>query len=265
MMSESLIHVETAKPSIALITLARPDKRNALNVELMTALCESVEALNRDKSIRVIILQGEGAVFCSGLDLAEAQDHTLVHQSAESVAQTLLTIRRSHAATIAAVHGAAIAGGAGIMMACDLVVAAEATRIGYPEVRRGLVASLVTLLLRRQIGERFARELLVLGELVDARVAHEMGLVNRVVPKDRLLTAAHELAAEILKGAPGAIERSRRLLDELWPRSFEDDLAYALECHKEVRTSEEAMEGMRAFLEKRLPTWDLETPKNRLP
>jgi len=264
-MSAPLIRVETAKPAIALITLARADKRNALNMELMTALCASLEALNRDESIRVTILQGEGPVFCSGLDLAEAQDPEIAQQSAELVAQMLFAVRRSRSTTIAAVHGAAIAGGAGLMTACDFVIAAEATRIGYPEVRRGLVASLVTLLLRRQIGERFARELLVLGELVDARVAHEMGLVNRIVPKDRLLTAAYELAAEILKGAPGAIERSRRLLDELWPRSIEEDLAYALECHREVRTSEEAMEGMRAFIDKRLPKWDPEAPKNRLP
>jgi methylglutaconyl-CoA hydratase len=257
MMSAPLIRVETTKPAIALLTLARPDKRNALNMKLMTALCESMEALNRDESIRVTILRGEGAVFCSGLDLAEARDIGLAQQSAELVAQMLLAIRRSHATTIAAVHGVAIAGGAGLMTACDFVVAAEATRIGYPEVRRGLVASLVTLLLRRQIGERFARELLVLGELVDARVAREMGLVNRVVPKNEVLATAYELAAQVLKGAPGAIEQSRRHLDELWPRSFEEDLAQALEHHMRVRTSEEATEGMRAFTEKRLPNWDL--------
>jgi methylglutaconyl-CoA hydratase len=255
-----LIAVSAIKPAVVQVTLNRPDKRNALNVALMTALCEQIESQNQDGATRVIILRGEGPVFCAGLDLAEAQDPSLATQSAELVARVLLTIRRSRAVTIAAVHGAAIAGGAGLMTACDLVVAAEETRIGYPEVRRGLVAGLVTTLLRRQVGERHARELLVLGELIDAHRAHAMGLVNRVAPKDRTMESACALADSILKGAPGAIARSRVLLDELWPVPFEAGLAHALDCHKDIRVSEEAMEGMRAFTEKRLPDWD---PRSR--
>jgi len=142
------------------------------------------------------------------------------------------------------------------MTACDFAIAAEGTRIGYPEVRRGLVASLVSSLLRRQIPERFMRELLVLGELVDAQQALEMGLVNRVSPRDEVLRVALEFAALILKGAPDAIAHSRRLVDELWPRPLEEDFSHALAHHKEIRRSDEALEGMRAFLEKRLPNWD---------
>ncbi len=255
-MSEALVHTEILSPGVILVTLNRPDKRNALNINLMRSLCDRYDTLERDDTVRVAILRGEGPVFCSGLDLAEAQDLELAEQSAELVARMLLTVRRSHVVTIAAVHGAAVAGGAGLMTACDFVVAAEGTRIGYPEVRRGLVASLVSSFLRRQIPERFVRELLVLGELVDAQQALVMGLVNRVAPKDEVLRMAHEFAARILKGAPDAIAHSRRLVDDLWPRPLEEDLSRALAHHKEIRRSEEALEGMSAFLEKRPPNWD---------
>lgn len=255
-MNHELVHMELAGPCIAIITLNRPSKRNALSINLMRLLCDRYNALERDSSVRVVILRGEGPVFCSGLDLAEAQDLELAEQSAELVARMLLTVHRSRVVTIAAVHGAAVAGGAGLMTACDFVIAAEGTRIGYPEVRRGLVASLVSSLLRRQIPERFMRELLVLGELADAQQALEMGLVNRVSPRDEVLRVALEFAAHILKGAPDAIAHSRRLVDELWPRPLEEDLSHALAHHKEIRRSDEAIEGMRAFLEKRLPNWD---------
>ncbi|GMV93842.1 MAG: enoyl-CoA hydratase [Candidatus Hydrogenedentota bacterium] len=255
-MSQALVHTEILSPGVILVTLNRPDKRNALSINLMRSLCDRYDALERDDSVRVAILRGEGPVFCSGLDLAEAQNLELAEQSGELVARMLLTVHRSRVVTIATVHGAAVAGGAGLMTACDFVIAAEETRIGYPEVRRGLVASLVSSLLRRQIAERFVRELLVLGELVDAQQALEMGLIDRAVPKDEVLPVAREFAAHILKGAPDAIAHSRRLVDDLWPRPLEEDLSRALAHHKEIRRSQEALEGMRAFLEKRLPKWD---------
>ncbi len=123
-------------------------------------------------------------------------------------------------------------------------------------MRRGLVAGLVMTFLRRQLSERDARELLVLGELVDARRAQAMGLVNRVVPEGTALDGALKLAETVLKGAPGAIARSRKLLHELWPHGVEEDLRRALDYHKRARGSDEAMEGMSAFTDKRLPNWD---------
>ena len=117
---------------------------------------------------RVLILRGAGAAFCTGLDLKEAADHTKAHATAEMVAKALITLSQANLVTIAAVHGAAVAGGAGIMSACDYVVAAEKTKIGYPEVRRGLVAGLVMTFLRRQCRERDIRELLLGSELIDA-------------------------------------------------------------------------------------------------
>src|SRR5438552_7611137 len=171
------------------------------------------------------------------------------------VANTLITISQTRLTTIAAVHGAAVAGGAGIMSACDFVVAAERTKIGYPEVRRGLVAGLVMTFLRRQVGERNMRELVLGSELIDAERANEIGLVNRVVAKDDLMNEAQKLAQSVLQTAPGALTQTKRLIEELWWRSVPDDVDLALKYHLQARESSEAREGIAAFNEKRPPTW----------
>src|SRR5947207_5633823 len=138
------------------------------------------------------------------------------------VANTLIAINQARLVTIAAIHGAAVAGGAGIMSACDFVVAAERTRIGYPEVRRGLVAGLVMTFLRRQLGERHIRELVFSGELIDAARAKEIGLVNRVVASDDVMIVGKIFAASVLQGTAGALALSKRLGSELWMYSAKD-------------------------------------------
>jgi methylglutaconyl-CoA hydratase len=167
----------------------------------------------------------------------------------------LITISETRLITIAAVHGAAVAGGAGIMSACDFVVAAVRTKIGYPEVRRGLVAGLVMTFLRRQIGERNMRELLLGSELIDAERAREIGLLNRVAAQDNLMSEALNFAESVLQGAPGAVTQTKRLIDELWWRSVKQDVKLALKYHLEARESDEAREGIAAFNEKRKPNW----------
>ncbi|MBX7254782.1 MAG: enoyl-CoA hydratase/isomerase family protein [Candidatus Hydrogenedentes bacterium] len=260
-MSNSPVLTEHPKTGIVVLTLNRPERRNALSIPVMEAFCDALDTANADESQRIIIITGAGPVFCAGLDLKESQQRDLAHTSAELVARTLKTISESRAVTIAAVHGAAIAGGAGIMSACDLVIASEDTKIGYPEVRRGLVAGLVMTFMRRQMRERDARELLVLGELVTAHRALEMGLVNRVVPAGTHVEQASILAKAVLKGAPGAIAHSKAMLREMWPRPVDADLAYALEHHKLARASQEAVEGIAAFNQKRLPNWDPESER----
>jgi len=171
------------------------------------------------------------------------------------VAKTLITLSQTRLITIAAVHGAAVAGGAGIMSACDFVIAAEGTKIGYPEVRRGLVAGLVMTFLRRQVGERNMRELLLGSELIDAAGAKEIGLVNRVVAQNDLIDEAQKVADSVLQGAPAALAQTKRLIDELWWRSVKDDVDLALKYHLQARESSEAREGIAAFNEKRKPNW----------
>lgn len=254
-MSENLVLTDYSRADIAVLSLNRPEKRNALNIPLLEALCKAIEDAHA-RNARVIVLRGEGPAFCAGLDLTEAADATKAQESAQGVAHMLESVSQSRAVTIAAVHGAAVAGGAGLMSACDVVVAEEGAKIGYPEVRRGLVAGLVMTFLRRQLRERDARELLLLGEIVDAQRAKEIGLVNRVVPEGGALDAALELANTILKGAPGALAHTKHMLNELWPKPLENDLAWALNQHKAVRASREAREGIAAYNEKRKPNWD---------
>jgi len=250
-----VVLVEKQTPQITRVTLNRPERRNALTIEMMTELTEAIEKAAADEIQRVLILRGAGAAFCTGLDLNEAAEMHKAHASAEMVAKTLFTLSQTRLITIAVVHGAAVAGGAGIMSACDFVIAAERTRIGYPEVRRGLVAGLVMTFLRRQLRERDLRELLLMSELIDAKRAQEIGLVNRVVPPNDLDTAAQEIAAAILQGAPGAVTNSKRLIEELWSSSVAEDIELALRHHMEARESDEAKEGIAAFLEKRPPKW----------
>ena len=250
-----VVLIEKQSPQITVVTLNRPERRNALTLELLSQLCAAIKVASEEPQNRVIILRGAGAAFCTGLDLKEAADQTKAHATAEMVANTLIAVSQTHLVTIAAVHGAAVAGGAGIMSACDFVVAAERTRIGYPEVRRGLVAGLVMTFLRRQVSERNMRELLLGSELIYAERAKEIGLVNRVVAQNDLMPEALKFAASVLQGAPGAVAQTKRLIDELWWRSVKDDVDLALKYHMQARESDEAREGIAAFNEKRKPKW----------
>ena len=250
-----VVLVEKQTPQIRAIVLNRPERRNALTLELLNELNAAIKVASEQPQERVLILRGAGAAFCTGLDLKEAADQTKAHSTAEMVAKTLITLSQTRLITIAAVHGAAVAGGAGIMSACDFVIAAEGTKIGYPEVRRGLVAGLVMTFLRRQVGERNMRELLLGSELIDATGAKEIGLVNRVVARNDLNDEAQKVADSVLQGAPGALAQTKRLIDELWWRSVKDDVDLALKYHLQARESSEAREGIAAFNEKRKPNW----------
>ena len=251
----AVVLIEKQTPQITVVTLNRPERRNALTIELLAELQAAIKVASGQPHQRVLILQGQGAAFCTGLDLKEAADHTKAHATAQMVANTLIAISQTNLVTIAAVHGAAVAGGAGIMSACDFVVAAQGTKIGYPEVRRGLVAGLVMTFLRRQIGERNMRELLLGSDLVDAERAKEIGLVNRTVARDDLMTEALKFAESVLQGAPGALAQTKRLIDEFWWRSVKEDVDLALKYHLQARESDEAREGIAAFNEKRKPKW----------
>ena len=251
----SIVLIEKQSPKITIVTLNRPERRNALTIELLTELIAAIDATAGDEQQRVLILRGAGQAFCTGLDLKEAADEKNAHTTAEMVAKTLITISQTRLITIAAVHGAAVAGGAGIMSACDFVVAAEKTLIGYPETRRGLVAGLVMTFLRRQGRERDLRELLLGGDLINARRALEIGLINRVVPPADVMKESLAFADLVLQGAPRATAQTKKLIEELWPTSVKEDVDLALKHHLQARESAEAREGIAAFNEKRKPNW----------
>ena len=243
------------KDRTTIVTLNRPERRNALTIELMSELADALDKTSADPQKRVLVLRGAGQAFCAGLDLQETTVVEKAHHSAAMVAKTLLAISQTRLITIAQVHGAAVAGGAGLMSACDFVVAAQRTKIGYPETKRGLVAGLVMTFLRRQLRERDLRELLFTGDLINAERAHEIGLVNRVVSPNELENETQKIVAAVLQNAPAALASTKRLIEELWSSSVKEDLETALRHHMEARESAEAIEGIAAFLEKRPPNW----------
>ena len=264
-MSAPLVRRDDQGP-IVVMTLDRPDRRNALSRAMIAALSDGLDQVAAESGPRVVVLAGAGPVFCAGMDLKEATDPGASAEAEQqavddtrAIAHLIDQVHRFPRPTIAAVHGDALAGGAGLALACDLVVMADSARLGYPEVRRGLVAAVVMHDLVRQVGDRRARELLLTGAPIDAATAERWGLVNRVVPADRCRDAALELARTLLGSAPRALATTKRLLDEATGRP--GDLRGAAAVSAAVRVGDEASEGMLAFLEKREPRWGV-TPGN---
>jgi methylglutaconyl-CoA hydratase len=254
-MTDPVLLIDQSDSQISLLTLNRPAKRNALSLELIELITAAVLAAQNDLNRRVIVLRASGPAFCAGLDLTEASNPENAHRSAEALARMYHAIGSSPLVTIAAAGGAAMGGGAGLLAACDLVVASDDLRLSYPEVKRGLIAALVTCLLRRQLSDRRVRELILLGQTLDGERALKLGLVSRVVPVASLDDESLTLAREACGGAPGAIARTKLLLDELSARPLADDLRIALAHHLAARESKEAAEGIAAFMEKRPPRW----------
>lgn len=252
-MEQSLLIERHESGRTVSLVLNRPEKRNALDLPLLRALCEAIEKEGAG-SARVLILRGNGPAFCSGMDLAATAG--VPHETADAVRAVLLALANCPLVTIAAVEGHAVAGGAGLVAACDFAVMAATAKIGYPEVRRGLVAALVSVFLRRQISDRDVRELLLAADLITAERALGMGLVNRVVPTAAdVLPAVGEIVKAAAQGGPDAIRATKHLLQALHPRSLEQETQIALDLHRTARDSAEAREGAAAFLEKRLPAW----------
>jgi methylglutaconyl-CoA hydratase len=248
------VTVESIRPGVAVLTLARPERRNALSIALLSALVRELEALHTRQAARVVILRGAGPVFSAGLDLVEAADATLVEDSARRVSAALHALRHSPLVSIAAVHGGAYAGGAGLMAACDIAVAAADAKIGFPEARRGLLPALICEALREKVRAGDLADLFLVGDPVDAARAREIGLVQRVVAPERLLDECLALAAGILAGGPRTIEHTKVLLRRTFAHSSAAEMSPIAE-HLAARQSPEAVEGLRAFVEKRPPSW----------
>lgn len=254
--SSPLVVVKHYSPKIAMIGLNRSEKRNALNVSLLEELYRALKSIEEIPSVRAVVFYGEGAVFSAGLDLQESLHTETMDRSSESLATLLLSIHLTKLVTIAAVHGAAIAGGAGLMSACDFAFATSDTKFGYPEVKRGLVAAQVATLLKAQVPYRVIREFLLLGEFFDADKAKSVGLINKIAAsKEDVIKQAIEYAQKACEGSAASIASTKQLLNALMPRSLSADLEIALAIHKNARSSDDAKEGIAAFFEKRKPSW----------
>lgn len=268
-MSTSFVIREDRGP-VTILTLNRPDQRNALSRALMAQLRDAIEQVSVDHRVRAVVLTGAGTAFCAGMDLKEA---AMIDAGPDGQEQTIATLQefadllqRLHTLakpTIAAVNGDAIAGGAGLMAACDLAVAAENARIGYPEVQRGLVPAIVVHDLTRQVGDRRARELILGGGLIDATTAQGWGLVNSVVAAAAFREAAIRVAEGFSRCAPNAVATTKTLLDQAAGRPA--SLRGAAAVSAAARLSEEAREGILAFVEKRSPAWVWSASEEKAP
>jgi methylglutaconyl-CoA hydratase len=259
-MSSELVRYESRKPAVVL-TLNRPDRRNALSRDLIAALTEAFERARDDAAARCVILTGAGNAFCAGMDLAELQESLTAGKGKQApVWDDALRLAKLYdrmyalpKPTIAAVNGAAVAGGAGLVSACDLAVAVPEARFGYPEVRRGLVAAMVMPHLLRHVGERMARYLLLTGELIEAEEACRIGFINAVAPAEQLLTRAQAWAHALAEGGPNALARTKELLQLFSHQAV--GLEEAAKASAAPRLSEECKQGLEAFFNKRPAPW----------
>jgi enoyl-CoA hydratase/carnithine racemase len=244
----------------ARITLARPDRRNALSFELMSELIAVLEALGARSDVRAIVIEGSGVAFSAGHDLAEMVGRELpFYQSLfDKCTELMETIHRVPQPVIAKVHGVATAAGCQLVAACDLAVAADTARFATPGVKIGLFCSTPMVPLSRAIGRKRALEMLLTGELIDARKALEWGLVNVVVPEDTLEDAVTELAEKISRSSPHTVAIGK----EAFYAQMELDEHRAYDLTKSVMAmnslAADAQEGICAFLEKRPPVWRAE-------
>lgn len=241
---------------VATLLLNRPEKRNALNGELVGALKESLARAAEDEEVRVVLLRGAGKDFCAGADLAELERIAQLGPEASladaaEMGALFVAMRRHPNPVAAAVHGRALAGGCGLASACDLILANEEAELGYPEVHLGFVPAMVMAILRRKVSEGKAFELVSTGMRISAAEAERIGLVNRVLPAAAFESGVETLVRELAARPASAVTLSKRLLYGLDDLSFDEGIARGAEVNAIARLTEACREGVRRFLEKK--------------
>jgi methylglutaconyl-CoA hydratase len=237
------------------LTLNRPDKRNALSGALIDALATGIADAELDSNVRVVCLRGAGKDFCAGADLRElldSADHSLAENEADALklGRLFLALRSLPKPVVAVVQGRALAGGAGLATACDLVVAAESASIGYPEIRRGFVPAMVTTMLRRLVGERVAFDLIATGRVLSASEALELGLISRVVQDPALQDEAIKVLAGLTETSSTALALSKQLLYEQDGLSFAQGIALGARVNAAARATPDFKSAIAAFLDR---------------
>jgi len=245
---------------VARISFNRPDVHNAFNSLTISELDDAIEKARADRSVRVVVLSGKGKSFCAGADinwLREIIHYTYEQNLEESLhlAEVLHKIYTLPKPIVAMVNGTTIGGGNGFLSACDIAVAAEDAIFGLSEVKIGLVPAAISPYVMRRIGEGKAREFFLTGRRISAQEALEIGLVNEVVPLERLEKKVEEIIALLLSSGPKAIASCKELIRKVPAMSFEEVKEYTAKVIANLRISEEGQEGMAAFLEKRKPKW----------
>src|ERR1700733_1760217 len=244
---------------VATITLNRPDKRNAISFDLIDDLLRALDEVEKSDAI-VLILTGAGKAFCSGMDLENLK--ALLGRSPEqnledsrTMVQLFRSLYQFPKVTIAAVNGAAIAGGTGLALLCDFTLAVPEAKFGYTEVRIGFVPAIVSTFLLRQTGEKHARDLLLTGRIIGAEEAARMGLVNEIVAPENLMTRARELAGLLMENSPASLRATKQLLSDHARAELDLQIEAAVRENAAIRTTSDFREGVVSFLEKRKPVW----------
>jgi enoyl-CoA hydratase/carnithine racemase len=260
-MADPLVRVHVHQSAGTLI-LNRPDKRNALSRAMIDELSQGLEDLRLERAVRAVVITGAGTAFCAGMDLAEMFDssqhddaYARWAEDARVYHDLLVQMFRYPKTIIAAVNGPALAGGAGLMLASDVVIASDEARFGLPEPLRGLVAGIVSPLLAFRVGGGHAGYLLTTAQMIDATEAYRIGLFHELVAADKLWPRATELAEVCAGCAPEAIQLTKRMLNETIGEHLGTLLGAGAAMSATARTTEAAHEGLSAFLEKRPPRW----------
>jgi len=245
--------------AVATITLNRPEKRNALSFELLDELMAALDEVEQS-SAQVLIVTGAGKAFCAGMDLEElksflGKSHDENVKDSAHMARIFRRIYDFPKPTIAAVNGAAIAGGTGIATMCDFTVAVPEAKFGYTEVRIGFVAAIVSSILVWQVGHKIARDVLMTGRLFDAAEAYRFGLVNEVVAAEQLMPRARQLASQLLENSPSSVRATKKLINGFIAKQLDEQIAAAIDDNAQIRTTDDFREGISSFLEKRKPRW----------
>jgi methylglutaconyl-CoA hydratase len=244
---------------IATITFHRPEKRNALSFQMLDEMVAALEEIERSDAL-VIILTGGGKAFCAGMDLDElksllGKSHLQNIEDSRRMATFFRRLYDFPKPTIAAVNGAAIAGGTGIATMCDFTLAVRDAKFGYTEVRIGFVPAIVSSILVWQVGHKIARDLLLTGRLFDAAEARRLGLINEIVAPESLMDRAHELAFQISENSPSSLRQTKALINGFIADSLDWQVQQAIEENAAIRQTPDFREGISSFLEKRKPHW----------
>jgi methylglutaconyl-CoA hydratase len=245
--------------AVATVTLNRPEKRNAISYELIEELLAAFADVETSAA-QLMVLTGNGQAFCSGMDLDNLKNITSRSteenlKDTESVARLFRTLYDFPKITIAAVNGAAIAGGTGLATLCDFTIASPESKFGYTEVRIGFTPAIVSAFLIRMVGEKQARDLLLTGRIFGASEAFHLGLVTEVVPADQLMQRVQQLCEALLQNSPASLVATKQLLNSYSKPELDTQIASSMRANAAIRTTDDFREGVTAFLEKRKPKW----------
>ena len=245
--------------NVATLTLNRPDKRNALSLQVLDELTRALDEIEKSAA-QILILTGAGKAFCAGMDLEElksltGKSHAENVSDSRKMAHIFRRLYEFPKPTIAAVNGAAIAGGTGLATMCDFTLAAPEAKFGYTEVRIGFVPAIVSSILVWQVGHKIARDLLLTGRIFDAAEAHRLGLVNELVVAEQLMNRAGELAMQLMDNSPTSLRLTKKLINGFVSAQLDVQIGQAIEENAAIRQTADFREGVTSFLEKRKPRW----------